>query len=265
MAPLDGGAAMAVADISDIERPFDGHVDGGSALASAAAAYNERYGELDARGLIKASIETLFPGRVAMVSSFGAESAVLLHQLAEVDRNVPVIFIDTGRLFPETLAYRAELTEFLGLTNVRIVGPGAVRAAELDPAKALWMTDPDGCCHFRKTEPLAEALPGFDAWFTGRKRFQSALRSALLPFEADGARMKVNPLASWSGEDLDAYRAKFRLPVHPLVAKGYPSIGCLPCTDRVRPGEDQRAGRWRGREKTECGIHIPLEADGSGI
>jgi phosphoadenosine phosphosulfate reductase len=127
------------------------------------------------------------------------------------------------------------------------------------------MTNPDLCCYIRKTEPLQRALTGFDAWLTGRKRFQNAIRAELPLFETDGERIKVNPLASWSADDLRAYMVRHDLPEHPLVAKGYPSIGCVPCTTRVLPGEDQRAGRWRGLDKTECGIHVPLEADGSGI
>lgn len=262
MAPLD---AAARAPVAAAEGRFGMPADAIGVAALSAAELNARYGDLDANALIELAVGKLFPDRIAMVSSFGAESAVLLHQLAAVDPAVPVIFIDTGRQFPETLAYRAELTDFLGLRNVRIVGPSAARVAELDPAKALWMIDPDKCCDFRKTEPLNAALEGFAAWFTGRKRFQTSHRAGLRPFEADRGRVKVNPLAAWSGEDIAAYRARFDLPAHPLIAKGYPSIGCLPCTDRVAPGEDARAGRWRGQDKTECGIHIPLEADGSGI
>jgi len=127
------------------------------------------------------------------------------------------------------------------------------------------MTNPDLCCHIRKTEPLQRALAGFDAWLTGRKRFQNATRSDLPIFEADGPRIKVNPLATWSPVELKAYAVCHELPEHPLVAKGYPSIGCVPCTTRVQPGEDQRAGRWRGLDKSECGIHVDLEIDGSGI
>jgi phosphoadenosine phosphosulfate reductase len=230
-----------------------------------AARLNGRYGELDAHDVIALAVETLFRDRVALVSSFGAESAVLLHLLSEVDPNVPVIFLDTGRLFAETLEYRTLLTGRLGLTDVRSVTPDPERLAANDPHRALWMTKPDLCCHIRKTEPLARALRGFDAWFTGRKRFQNSIRSDLNLFEADGERVKINPLANWSAADLKAHAARYDLPEHPLVSKGYPSIGCVPCTSRVQPGEDQRAGRWRGLEKTECGIHVPLEADGSGI
>jgi phosphoadenosine phosphosulfate reductase len=233
--------------------------------AGDAGALNARYTGLGASALIRLAVDDLFPGRIAVVSSFGAESAVLLHLVSEIDRSVPVVFIDTGRLFPETLEYRTRLTDRLGLTDVRTIGPAPERLAELDPARALWMTEPDLCCRIRKTEPLARALTGFDAWFTGRKRFQSRQRASIQMFEADAGRIKVNPLASWGIEDLSAYAAEHELPAHPLVTQGYPSIGCVPCTDRVLPGEDPRAGRWRGTDKSECGIHISLEADGSGI
>jgi len=230
-----------------------------------AAALNARYGHLDAHDAIAVAASELFPGRTALVSSFGADSAVLLHLVAEVDPDLPVVFLDTGRLFAETLEYRTHLTELLGLTDVRTVSPDPARLKASDPHRALWMTNPDLCCHIRKTEPLQRALEGFDAWFTGRKRFQNAHRSTLRLFEPDGARIKVNPLANWSIVDLKAYMMEHGLPEHPLVAKGYPSIGCVPCTSRVAVGEDIRAGRWRGLDKTECGIHMPLETDGSGI
>lgn len=225
---------------------------------------NAQFGGGDAHSVIAAALAE-FPNRIALVSSFGAESAVLLHLVAEVDRNVPVIFVDSGRLFAETLEYRTRLSQHLGLTDVRSVGPDPDRIAELDAHRALWMTNPDLCCHTRKTEPLNRALADFDAWFTGRKRFQSATRAAIDNFEADGTRVKVNPLAAWSAEDLATYFKDHNLPAHPLVARGYPSIGCVPCTSKVLPGEDTRAGRWRGQEKTECGIHLGLERDGSGI
>lgn len=230
-----------------------------------AAALNERYGGLSAHDLIALAVERLFPGRIASVSSFGSESVVLLHLLSEIDPTVPVLFLDTGRLFPETLAYRTAVTERLGLRDVRTIQPDVDRVAALDPVRALWMTNADLCCRIRKTEPLQRAITGFDAWFTGRKRFQSSGRSAIGLFEAEGERIKINPLADWSAADLLAYAEDHDLPAHPLVAKGYPSIGCVPCTDRVLPGEDQRAGRWRGTGKVECGIHLDLESDGSGI
>ena len=230
-----------------------------------AAELNERYAGLPSHDVIALAVEEIFPGKVASVSSFGSESVVLLHLLSEIDPHVPVLFLDTGRLFPETLAYRTEVVERLGLTDVRTITPDEERLATLDPIKALWMTNPDLCCRIRKTEPLARAVKGFDAWFTGRKRFQTAGRATIRLFEAEGERIKINPLADWSAAELMAYADEHDLPPHPLVAKGYPSIGCVPCTDRVLPGEDQRAGRWRGTGKIECGIHFGLEADGSGI
>ncbi len=240
-------------------------VDPEEGAQAEAMALNARYGGLDAEDAISIAVNELYPGRVALVSSFGAESAVLLHLLSEVDRGVAVIFLDTGRLFAETLEYRTKLVAHLGFTDVRSVTPEPERVLASDPHRALWMTDPDLCCRIRKTEPLARALQGFDAWFTGRKRFQNAARAALRLFEADGERIKINPLANWGAGELRAYMQRHDLPPHPLVARGYPSIGCVPCTTRVALGEDPRAGRWRGVEKTECGIHTGLEADGSGI
>ncbi|HZP19445.1 MAG TPA: phosphoadenylyl-sulfate reductase [Bauldia sp.] len=250
MAPLDVLAKVETPDV---------------VAAAQATTLNALYGEASAHDILKVAIEDLFPGRLALVSSFGAESAVLLHILSEVDRTLPVIFLDTGRLFAETLQYRTQLAEYLGLTDVRTVTPDPERLAAKDPHRALWMTNPDLCCFVRKTEPLQRALNGFDAWVTGRKRFQNAVRSSLPVFEADGHRIKVNPLIDWTVADLKDHAEKHRLPEHPLVAQGYPSIGCVPCTSRVLPGEDPRAGRWRGLGKTECGIHVDTEIDGSGI
>jgi phosphoadenosine phosphosulfate reductase len=250
MAPLD---ALAV------DAPLDRD------LAGEARALNARFAGSDASAVIAAAAAEIFADRIALVSSFGAESVVLLHLVAEVDRSVPVIFLDTGKLFPETLQYRDRLTDRLRLTDVRVVHPDPARLAAKDRFGALWMTNADLCCHIRKTEPLQRALTGMDAWFTGRKRFQSDVRSRLTLFEADGARIKVNPLANWAAADLKAYALRHDLPEHPLVARGFPSIGCVPCTTKVAAGEDARAGRWRGTDKAECGIHTVLEIDGSGI
>lgn len=195
-------------------------------------------------------------GKIAMVSSFGAESVVLLHMIAQIDKATPVIFLDTEMLFPETLTYQREVAAALGLTDVRVISPdrNAVLAEDVDGL--LHQADTDACCDLRKTRPLANALSEFDGWITGRKQFQGGKRADLPLFEKDGRKIKVNPLAKWSAQDLQAYMAKHDLPRHPLVAKGYPSVGCMPCTTRVSDHEDQRAGRWRGNEKTECGIHF---------
>jgi phosphoadenosine phosphosulfate reductase len=206
--------------------------------------------------IVAAVLRHLYPGRVAVVSSFGAESAVLLHLVAEVDRAAPVLFIDTGRHFDETLRYRDRLVAHLGLTNVLAIGPSADEVARLDADRTRATWDPAGCCALRKTEPLKRALAGYDAWITGRKRFQAPTRTDLPLFEADGLRIKVNPLAAWTSAEVKAYESRHRLPAHPLVGKGFLSIGCAPCTTPVRPGENHRAGRWRNFDKTECGIHL---------
>ncbi|MGY6552756.1 MAG: phosphoadenylyl-sulfate reductase [Erythrobacter sp.] len=201
-------------------------------------------------------------GDLAVVSSFGAESAALLHLIASVDKSVPVLFLDTGKHFTETLAYRDELTALLGL-NLVVLTPDAAELAKRDENGLRWSYDPDGCCEIRKVRPLAKALARYDASFTGRKAFQSNTRANLPRFEVDtsdaAGRLKINPLIDWSADDINAYFAAHDLPRHPLIASGYPSIGCSPCTSQVAPGEDPRSGRWKGWDKTECGIHKPGE------
>jgi phosphoadenosine phosphosulfate reductase len=201
-----------------------------------------------------------FAGRIAVVSSFGAESALLLAMVADIDRRVPVLFLDTGQHFPETLGYAAALAGRLGLADLRHVRPDAVALGRADPLGTLHRFIPDDCCELRKVAPLARALAPFGAWITGRKRFQSADRAALPIIEqeggADGGHTKLNPLADWSAAEIAAELRRRGLPPHPLVARGYASIGCAPCTHPVAPGEDPRSGRWAGTAKTECGIHL---------
>ena len=227
----------------------------------AASRLEGRFARLKASSLVRLAIEDLFPGRIALVSSFGADAAALLHIVSQVDKATPVVFVDTGQHFEETLRYRDELVARLGLTNLVNAEPDAEIVAAEDPEKFLFASDPDRCCDIRKVQPLARALERYDAWITGRKGFQSVTRARVPLFEAEGDRVKVNPLVGWSATDLLQYIRAADLPQHPLVAKGFPSIGCLPCTSRVAPGEDPRAGRWRGRTKSECGIHTePLSA-----
>jgi len=225
-----------------------------AALGRKAAALNTRYRHHSATSVMQAALE--HSDRYALVSSFGAESVVLLHMAALIDRTTPVLFIDTQMLFTETLVYQTELSERLGLKDVRIIH--AADLATKDPDNTLHQRDTDACCDLRKTRPLQQALAGFDGWITGRKRFQTGTRAALEFFELedDANRIKVNPLAHWAPEDVRAYIEENRLPRHPLVAQGYPSIGCQPCTSRVADGEDPRAGRWRDLTKDECGIHM---------
>jgi phosphoadenosine phosphosulfate reductase len=198
-----------------------------------------------------------FKGKIALVSSFGTESAILLHMISEIDPATPVVFLDTGKLFPETLAYRDELVSRLGLTDVRSIKPDGKQLAAWDPDGRLWQKDVDLCCAIRKTNPLDEALEGFAAWITGRKRSQGGQRANMDLVEAgpDG-RTTVNPLALWDDAQIEAYFEEHDLPRHPLQAEGYTSIGCATCTLRPRPGEDKRSGRWAGLDKTECGIHM---------
>ena len=220
-----------------------------------AHALDMRFGELAAPDVV-AIAASRFKGRIALVSSFGADAAVLLRMVSLVDPSLPVIFLDTGQHFGETLRHRDALVQRLALTDVRSVGPRPLEVVREDPHASLFARDPDACCAMRKVRPLAEALEGFDAWVTGRRRDQSFLRSELRAFEPDGRRVKVNPLAAWRQDEVDAYLFAHELPSHPLRSDGYASIGCAPCTSPVANGEDGRAGRWRGSAKLECGIHL---------
>lgn len=239
-------------DYQDKKTPPAGAVD--AKLQSVVGAFNTRMRHHSASDVIRFALTEIRP--LPLVSSFGAESVALLHLAAMVDRDIPVIFIDTEMLFTETLVYQQEVTERLGLRNLRIITSKG--SARQDPENTLHKTEPDACCDLRKTRPLQRALTGSNGWITGRKRFHAGTRAALDFFEVepDTARIKVNPLAYWTARDVSDYIDENRLPRHPLVAKGYPSIGCAPCTSPVRPGENARSGRWRGREKDECGIHF---------
>jgi phosphoadenosine phosphosulfate reductase len=205
--------------------------------------------------VIAAALETVGREKLALVSSFGTESAALLKVMADVDPAIPVVFLDTGWLFEETLAYRDTLIATLGLTDVRSIKPDEEVLARQDADRELWFTDPDACCRIRKVEPLARALKPFSGWINGRKRFQGGARTEIPVVEDDGVRLKFNPFANVSREEIEAIYALGRLPPHPLVASGYQSVGCMPCSSRSAAGEDARDGRWRGRAKTECGIH----------
>ena len=222
-----------------------------------AAAMEARFAGVSTQDMLRELLTGELKGRVAAVSSFGAESAVLLHLISQIDRDIPVIFLNTQKIFGETLQYRDELSERLGFTDLRVFRPDPRLLAAKDGTGLRWNYDPDGCCDLRKVEPLRRALAPFEAWVSGRKGFQAGTREAMPLFEEDEGRLKLNPLAAWDKARLDAYFEEHRLLRHPLEAEGYPSIGCAPCTSKVLPGEDPRAGRWRGWEKVECGIHVP--------
>lgn len=205
--------------------------------------------------VIATALRTVGREQLALVSSFGTESAALLKVMADVDPAIPVVFLDTGWLFAETLAYRDTLIASLGLRDVRSIKPDEDALARHDPDRELWFSDPDACCRIRKVEPLARALKPFSAWINGRKRFQGGARADIPLVEEDGAKLKFNPFANVSREEIEAIYKTAKLPPHPLVVSGYLSVGCMPCSSRAASGEDARAGRWRGRQKTECGIH----------
>jgi phosphoadenosine phosphosulfate reductase len=227
-----------------------------SDLSTRVAALNNRYRHHSAISVLEHALKDPQAGKLALVSSFGAESVVLLHMVAVTRPATPVIFIDTQMLFAETLVYQQELAERLGLRDLRIIRADDADLNAHDPDATLHQRDTDACCALRKTVPLQRALAGFGGWITGRKRYQSGTRAALEFFEVEEGADRINPLAHWAREDIRTYMEENRLPRHPLVARGYPSIGCMPCTTPVRADEDPRAGRWRDQDKTECGIHI---------
>lgn len=229
-----------------------------NSVSERVAQLNDNYRHHGATAVLERALGDPLVGRIALVSAFGAESVVLLHLVSVMDPTLPVLFIDTEMLFPETLGYQAEVAQKLGLTNVKVIRPDPTAVFARDNDGLLHQSDPDACCNLRKTLPLQHALNGSNGWITGRKRFHSEGRASL-PFfeiEPESFRIKVNPLAHWTRADVADYIAENRLPRHPLVERGYPSIGCAPCTSPVGPGEDLRAGRWRNTDKDECGIHF---------
>jgi phosphoadenosine phosphosulfate reductase len=228
---------------------------GAVAEPSEAAVLDRALRDASPAKVIEAALQTAGREHLALVSSFGTESAALLKVMADVDPAIPVVFLDTGWLFEETLAYRDTLIATLGLRDVRSIKPSEQTLSAEDPDRELWFSDPDACCRIRKVEPLARALKPFSAWINGRKRFQGGVRSEIPVVEDDGAKLKFNPFANVSREEIEAIYQLAKLPPHPLVASGYLSVGCMPCSSRTAVDEDARAGRWRGRAKTECGIH----------
>jgi phosphoadenosine phosphosulfate reductase len=228
---------------------------GAVAAPSQAAALDRALRDAPPAKVIEMALKTAGREHLALVSSFGTESAALLKVMADVDPAIPVVFLDTGWLFEETLAYRDTLIATLGLRDVRSIKPSEETLSAEDPDRELWFSDPDACCRIRKAEPLARALKPFSAWINGRKRFQGGTRADIPVVEDDGAKLKFNPFANVSREEIEAIYKLAKLPPHPLVASGYLSVGCMPCSSRTAPGEDARAGRWRGNAKTECGIH----------
>jgi phosphoadenosine phosphosulfate reductase len=218
-------------------------------------------GEVNGHGaldLLDKAINKYFAGRIAMVSSFGTESAVLLHLVASVNPSTPILFIDTGKLFPETLDYLHTLQQLLHLENLTILAPSRADLSREDPEGILWQQNPDKCCEIRKVLPLAKAIAPYDAWISGRKQYQGATRAGVGVAEEKNGKIKINPIARWTPEDMAAYAEANGLPDHPLKAEGYLSVGCVPCTAKLSVDGDMRSGRWAGQEKTECGIHYMI-------
>ncbi|MDI7775636.1 phosphoadenylyl-sulfate reductase [Asticcacaulis sp. EMRT-3] len=229
-----------------------------------AEALSAQYEGMSAQDILRDAIRNQFLGDITLSSSFGADSAVLLHMVSEIDPGLPVIFLDTERHFFQTLQYRDELQKRLGLTHLINLRADRDEAAEEDAKGTLWRSNPDACCDLRKVRPLNRLMEGYGAWISGRKRHQSATRTSLPIVEWDGRHFKVNPLANWTADDISAYFRAHDLPPHPLVEQGFPSIGCFTCTKPVAAGEDARSGRWADSEKVECGIHNPIYG-GDGI
>ena len=201
----------------------------------------ESYAGLEGQQLLGPILRD-FAGKAAVISSFGAESAVLLHMVSQVDKATPVIFLDTGKHFWETLSYRAKLIDQLGLTAVRIITPATADLSTRDPDGTLHKNSADACCRIRKAIPLAKALEGFEVTISGRKRYHGAARATLDFLSIADGRLKVEPLAGFSALDIAAYMKTHDLPHHPLTEIGYFSIGCEPCTQA-------------GGTAADCGIH----------
>lgn len=215
---------------------------------------NERFERAAPRDRLAFAVDA-FGEALLFTSSFGAQSAVLLHLWSEVAKSLPVVFIDTGFLFDETLRYRDEMVSRLGL-EVRVLRPDiATDVFVATYGDDVQKRDPDFCCGVNKVVPIAELRKRARGWVSGLRRDQSRTRANVAIFEQDEDVVRVHPIADFTAEDVATYLAKHDLPEHPLVARRYLSIGCAPCTRPVAPGEDERAGRWSGSGKTECGLH----------
>jgi len=219
--------------------------------------------DLEPADVIRYAATVLFKDRLCVVSSFGAESVILLHMVSKVQPTIPIIFLNTGKLFGETLRYRDRLQESLGLMDIRSIAPSSDDLNAHDEKGNLWTKDMDQCCHIRKVLPQERATAPFQALITGRKRFQTKQRSQMdmLELHNDG-KYRLNPLANWGLDQLRDYIESYNLPRHPLVKDGYLSIGCMPCTARASSDADYRSGRWAGTDKDECGIHTNIDGDG---
>jgi phosphoadenosine phosphosulfate reductase len=212
------------------------------------------------------AVDAFFP-RLTMATAFGAEGCCILHMLGDIEPNVHVFNLDTGYQFPETLALRDCIHARYGI-DVKLVRPDlTVQEYEAAHGGPLFGIRPDQCCHDRKIVPLRRAVAGYDAWVSAIRRDQTSHRAAAGVVQWDGKfnLVKVNPLLGWTKKDVWSFVLKHDVPYNPLHDQGYPSIGCWPCTRPVAEGEDERAGRWAGSAKKECGLHVLDQESGSGI
>ncbi len=218
---------------------------------------NTNFEKKQPQEIIKWAIEE-FSDRLALTSSFGPESGTLLHMVSQIDKNVKVLFLETGYHFPDTLQYRDQLVDFLGLSNVVDLRANSERKDKIvkEYDGVPYEKNPDLCCQINKVEPLDEALKDQDAWISGIRRRQTDFRKSIQIIEEyEGEIYKISPLANFTSRDAWWYLKEHKVPQHPLFDKGYLSIGCWPCTRPVQEGDDERSGRWAGKSKQECGIH----------
>jgi phosphoadenosine phosphosulfate reductase len=230
------------------------------------AAASRELAEATPQAILRWAVQKFHP-RLTMATAFGAEGCCLIHMLAEIEPGVRIFNLDTGYQFPETLALREQIRDRYGI-EIQFVRPElSVAEYEEEHGGPLYVHRPDQCCHDRKIEPLRRAVAGYDAWVSAIRRDQTEHRAAagVVQWDAKFGLVKVNPLLSWTKKDVWAFIVKHDVPYNPLHDRGYPSIGCWPCTRAVADGEDERAGRWAGRVKKECGLHVIEHQGGSGI
>jgi len=219
-------------------------------------AVSGRFEQAPPEAVLRWAVEEFGPD-VALATGFGAEGCVLVSMLSSISPGTRVFYLDTDLLFPETYALRDQLERRYGVRFERRASKLSLSEQAAEHGEQLWARRPDLCCHLRKVEPLKEMLGGLRAWVTAIRRDQSPARARVRVVERDEkfGLIKINPLAGWSSRDVWNYVAKYDVPYNPLHDHGYASIGCAPCTTPVQIGEDPRAGRWRGTQKTECGLH----------
>ena len=217
--------------------------------------FSEQFSKLNAFNLLKIMIKKIFLKKIVVTSSFGAESIVILHLVSRIDKNIAIIFLNTGKLFPETLEYLNKVKKILNLKNIKVQKPSLKDLRINDPKGLLHKSNPELCCKLRKVVPLEHAIAPYKGWINGRKRFHGLERSNIKKIEKLNSIIKINPLADWNFKKITNYIKKYKLPEHPLVEKGYKSIGCVPCTSKIAEDDSHRSGRWKNLKKNECGIH----------